>query len=166
MNVEHVFRTHGEELFIYLARQCGDPQSAQDAVQETFMRLQQKPPANDRGIRLWLFRTGMNVIRDEQKVRANRQRILSLNSDAVPAPDATLLPDQQVERDEDLSRLRGALSELRDRERTALLMRESGFTHREIAEALGTTTGTIGTLIARSLEKLESAMKRPGEAPW
>jgi DNA-directed RNA polymerase specialized sigma24 family protein len=33
-------------------------------------------------------------------------------------------------------------------------MREEGFTHREIAEAVGTTTGSVGTLIARALDRL------------
>jgi DNA-directed RNA polymerase specialized sigma24 family protein len=43
---------------------------------------------------------------------------------------------------------------LTDRERTILLMREEGFAHREIASIVGTTTGSIGTMIARALERL------------
>lgn len=44
-------------------------------------------------------------------------------------------------------------------------MREEGFKHREIAEALGTTTATVGTLIARSLEKLAALLTDEGGAP-
>jgi RNA polymerase sigma-70 factor (ECF subfamily) len=48
----------------------------------------------------------------------------------------------------------GALQQLPERDRTILLMREEGFTHKEIAEAVGTTTGSVGTLIARALNRL------------
>jgi DNA-directed RNA polymerase specialized sigma24 family protein len=37
-------------------------------------------------------------------------------------------------------------------------MREEGFSHREIAEAVGTTTGSVGTMFARALTKLESGL--------
>ena len=50
--------------------------------------------------------------------------------------------------------MRDALSELSLRDRTVLLMREEGFTHREIAEAVGTTTKSVGTIVARALDKL------------
>ena len=50
--------------------------------------------------------------------------------------------------------VRAALKRLNPRERTALMMREEGFSHREIAEAVETTTGSVGTILARALEKL------------
>jgi DNA-directed RNA polymerase specialized sigma24 family protein len=37
-------------------------------------------------------------------------------------------------------------------------MREEGFTHREIADAVGTTTGSVGTMFARALAKLEDGL--------
>ena len=51
-----------------------------------------------------------------------------------------------------------ALATLSTKERTALLMREEGFAHREIAEALETTTGSVGTLLARALDRLASRL--------
>jgi DNA-directed RNA polymerase specialized sigma24 family protein len=35
-----------------------------------------------------------------------------------------------------------------------LLMREEGFTHQEIAAAAGTTTKSVGTMVARALNRL------------
>lgn len=46
------------------------------------------------------------------------------------------------------------MDRLSERDRTVLLMREEGFRHREIADAVGTTTKSVGTMIARALEKL------------
>lgn len=165
MDVEEIFRAHGEALFRYLARYCGDGELAQDAVQETFVRLQETPPADADAVRGWLFRTGTNVVRDRLRVESNRRRLLEERSHRVPGPAAPPDPGRRVERDEDLARLRRAMSELREKERRALLMREAGFKHREIAEELETTTGSVGTLIARSLTKLEEAMVAGEDTP-
>lgn len=162
MDVEEVFRQHGDALFRYLARECGDPQLAQDAVQEAFLRLQERGPRNLSGVRAWLFRTGRNVVRDESRRSVNRRRLMARNPDRIPGPSPSASPKAGLERRDDLERLRRALDELREKERTALLLRESGFSHREIAEELNTTTGTVGTLIARSLRKLAEAMERNG----
>jgi RNA polymerase sigma factor (sigma-70 family) len=59
-----------------------------------------------------------------------------------------------VEADEQRRVVTEALALLSDKERTALLMREEGFSHREIAQAVGTTTGSVGTLVARALARL------------
>lgn len=164
MNVEKIFRAHGDELFRYLARYCGDPHLAQDAVQETFVRLQERPPETRDAIRGWLFRTGTNVVRDRLRVESNRRRILESRPHRIPGPSASADPGRAAERSEDLARLRDAMEDLREKERRALLMREAGFKHREIAEALETTTGSVGTLIARSLAKLEAAMEAGEDA--
>ena len=54
--------------------------------------------------------------------------------------------------------MREALAKLSEKERTTLLMREEGFSHQEIAAAVGTTTKSVGTLIARSLDKLANVL--------
>jgi DNA-directed RNA polymerase specialized sigma24 family protein len=38
------------------------------------------------------------------------------------------------------------------------------FSHREIAEAVGTTTGSVGTMIARALDKLATRLQLDEEA--
>ncbi len=166
MNVEDAFRKHHDELFRYLARQCGDPTTARDVVQEAFLRLQQNGPlAEGRAVRSWLFTTGLNVLRDLHRTRSTHERLLERHPGRVPMPSPAPDPHGEVERQEDRARLRRALAALRENERTALLMREEGFKHREIADALGTTTGSVGTLIHRALDKLERALlARGGEA--
>lgn len=162
MDVEDAFRTHHRALYRFLARECGDPQLAKDAVQETFLRLQMHPPEVDRALRSWLFTTGLNVIRDATRTAASRARLLKRKAAKVPRPKRREGPDERLERLEDGTRLRRALGELRPRERLALLMREEGFKHREIAEVLGTTTASIGTLLSRALEKMATSMREEG----
>jgi RNA polymerase sigma factor (sigma-70 family) len=162
MDVEDAFRVHHRALYRFLARECGNSQLARDAVQETFLRLQMHPPAVDRALRPWLFTTGLNVIRDVTRTAASRARLLESKAAKVPQPKRFEGPDERLERLEDGARLRRALAELRPRERVALLMREEGFKHREIADVLGTTTGSIGTLLSRALEKMAASMRQEG----
>lgn len=162
MDVEDAFRAHHHSLFRFLARECGDSHLAKDAVQETFLRFQLHPPEREDGVRSWLFTTGLNVIRDAQRSAATRARLLEGGAAEVPTPRRGEAPDERVERLEDRQRLRHALDELSPRERTALLMREEGFKHREIAVAIGSTTATIGTLLARALQKMARHLSAEG----
>jgi DNA-directed RNA polymerase specialized sigma24 family protein len=41
------------------------------------------------------------------------------------------------------------------------LLREEGFTHREIAEQVSTTTKSVGTLIARALDRVSKVALTP-----
>ena len=43
-------------------------------------------------------------------------------------------------------------------------MREGGFSHQEIAEAVGTTTKSVGSMIARALRKLSNELALKPEA--
>jgi RNA polymerase sigma factor (sigma-70 family) len=123
-------------------------------VQETFVRLTEHPPRDTTGIRAWLFTVATNLARDALKIGNRRRRLLIENGGllrpSAPDPDAA----EGVEREEARERVRRALAALSERERLLLLMREEGFKHREIAEAVGTTTASVGTLIARALVKL------------
>lgn len=149
---EALFARHHPALERYLARLTGDPDLASDVAQEAFVRLLEQPAAPAQP-RPWLFRVATNLVRDAaRQSRRHRElgteeRLGRAHGDSPPAPD------REVERDDARRIVRTALDALSDKEREALLMREEGFKHREIADALGTTTGSIGTLLRRALEK-------------
>ncbi|HEY2824062.1 MAG TPA: sigma-70 family RNA polymerase sigma factor [Gemmatimonadales bacterium] len=140
-------------LLRYLTRLTGDADAAEDFVQEAFVRLAERPPGDDRNIKGWLFTVATNLARDG--LRTSRRRLVLVRGvgDRVSA-DPPRDPSSGVERAELRARVRRALEGLSERERTALLMREEGFSHREIAEAVDTTTQSVGTLLARALKKM------------
>jgi RNA polymerase sigma factor (sigma-70 family) len=157
-----LFARHHAPLERYLARLTGDRDLAQDLAQEAFFRLLQQSPAPD-AVRPWLFRVATNLVRDTAR-KARRRSTLALDGRASSAHgDAPPEPDQRADRDHARRRVRAALNDLTPKERTALLMREEGFRHREIAEALGTTTGSIGTLLNRAIRKAARRLETPGE---
>lgn len=130
-------------------------------MQETYIRLVERPPSDSTGIRAWLFTVATNLARDDYKLSARRRRLLMGNADVLADPPEVV---DTVERAEARARVRSALATLSEKERVLLLMREEGFKHREIAAAIGTTTGSVGTLIARALAKLAEQLDRTGEA--
>lgn len=143
-----------EDLYRYVARYTGDADLAEDVVQDTFVRLDERPPPDRSAIRGWLFAVATNLARDALRGSRRRMRLLAAAGDRVPRAEPLPDPAQVAERAETRQRVRRALDELNDKERTILLMREEGFPHREIAEAVGTTTQAVGTMIARALAKV------------
>jgi RNA polymerase sigma factor (sigma-70 family) len=139
-------------LYRYLVRLSGDADVAADAAQEAFVRLLERPPAGT-AERAWLFKVGTNYVLDGRRTAARRERLLGGRADHAMG-DSPRDPQSTLEADERRRVVLTALARLSDKERVAILMREEGFAHREIAEAVGTTTGSVGTLLARALTRL------------
>jgi RNA polymerase sigma factor (sigma-70 family) len=151
--VSRLFEEHYEGLHRYLVRLTGDPDVAADAAQEAFVRLVERPP-QDRNLKAWLYAVATNVVRDSGRAQARWLKLLTASPDRAPVGEAAVQPDVEAERGERRAVVRAALERLSWKERTVLLMREEGFAHHEIASAVGTTTGSVGTMLARALAKL------------
>jgi RNA polymerase sigma-70 factor (ECF subfamily) len=162
-HVAQLFDDHHQSLYRYLVRLCGDGDLAADALQEAFLRLVERPPAVAGGERAWLFTVATNVILETARTRTRRGRLLASAEARVPVGDPPRDPHDLLEADERRRLVSRALATLSEKERTALLMREEGFSHREIPEAVGTTTGSVGALVARALDKLAGILALDGE---
>jgi RNA polymerase sigma-70 factor, ECF subfamily len=147
-----LFENHHESLYRYLVRLSGEPDIAADAAQEAFVRLLERPPKGPVE-RAWLFKVGTNCVLEGLRTSARRERLLDGRADQTMA-DPPRDPAEVLEAEQRRQAVMAALARLKDKERIAVLMREEGFSHREIADAVGTTTGSVGTLLARTLERL------------
>jgi RNA polymerase sigma factor (sigma-70 family) len=150
--LSELFTRHHEQLRRYLARMTGDPDLAADIAQEAFVRLLEHAPDESMAAP-WLFRVATNLARDDARTHARRRQLVQQGRAMLSHADPPPAPDRSIERSRARTAVIAAFEALTEKERTALLMREEGYAHREIAEALGTTTGTIGTLMARALRK-------------
>ena len=153
MDLNALFAQHHAGLFRYLTRYTGDPEEAADAAQEAYLRLIERPPEREEDLRGWLFVVATNVVRDKRKLR--HEAVLSDEALERTALEGSASdPLAALERDERRQLVRQMLGRLLPKEKTILLMREEGFAHKEIAQAVGTTTKSVGTMIARALRKL------------
>jgi RNA polymerase sigma factor (sigma-70 family) len=153
-DAERLFDEHSQSLYRYLVRFAGDADLAADAVQDAFLRLVERPPPDGTFVRAWLFKVATNVAVEASRTRSRRTRLLAASPARAPVGDPPRSPYDLVEADEQRRVVADALALLSEKERTALLMREEGFSHREIGQAVGTTTGSVGTLVARALARL------------
>lgn len=142
-------------LFRYCQRLTGDADAAEDVAQEAFVRLLERGVTGEpAALRVWLFKTATHRVRDRWRVATNRRRLLEIHP-VTPgaAPDA----ESELTRAQDRDRVRAALDGLDARDRELLLMREEGFSYREIAEAVGVSATSIGTLLVRAQKRFRNA---------
>lgn len=160
--VSRLFENHHEALYRYLVRLSGDADLAADAAQETFVRLFEQPP--DAAIeRAWLFKVGTNLVFERSRTASRRERLLGATGERTMA-DPPRDPHETVVAEDRRRVVLAAIESLSEKERVAVLMREEGFSHREIAVAVGTTTGSVGTLLVRALARLARAIQLDEEA--
>ena len=146
-------------LFRYCNRMTGDPDQAEDLAQEAFFRLLDRgAQGTDAGLRSWLFRVATNLARDRSRTWETRRRILS----SVPPPESAPSPEKDLDRAEDARRVREALEVLTERDREMLLLRQEGFSYREIAEVSGVSHRSVGTILARALKRFSTELTKEG----
>ncbi|MEN8375296.1 MAG: sigma-70 family RNA polymerase sigma factor [Gemmatimonadota bacterium] len=149
MNFDEIYRRHYAALFRYVCRLTGDVDTAEDATQEAFLSLLRRDlPENE--AKPWLFTVATNYVRDGAR-RAETRRRLGPKVEQLSSQPAR--PDELTERREAVDRVRGVLDRLPERDRKILLLREEGFSYREIAATIDVAASSVGTLIARALRR-------------
>ncbi len=160
--LEALYERHGRVVFSLAVKMLGDRQAAEEIVQETFVKLWQRPETYvpSRGRLLpWL----MGVAHHRAVDRLRRRRLeLRYNTDPT-AFDPPADPGDPF--DEVLAGLRGAavgraLRTLPEAQRRAVeLAYLRGLTHVEIADVLGEPLGTIKTRLRLAMQKLRASVE-------
>ena len=149
-----LYAQYHESLVRVLYRRTGDRERAEELTQEVFARAVASPPRNPRP---WLFAVALNLVREEGRKSTRQGRRLELYR--AEQPTMTSSPDDDLVRDEKVTRVRQALSLLSERDREVLLLQAEGFSYDEIAETSGLAKGAIGTTLARARRKLVEAYR-------
>jgi RNA polymerase sigma-70 factor (ECF subfamily) len=131
---------------------------AQDAVQETCLRvlrsLQSYRPTAP--FEHWVFTIAANVIRDMARRRAVRQ------GTRPPSLDVEVLrPDQALERDDELARIRRALERLDPEDSAPLILHLiHGVPPKEIADHLDIPVEHLRVRFFRAIRKVRRALEK------
>jgi RNA polymerase sigma factor (sigma-70 family) len=131
-----IFRRFQQDLYRYCVAILGDPEDAQDALQNTMVKALGALPGERREIELkpWLYRVAHN-----ESIELIRRRRQSVSLDEHRLPPGTTLAEE-VETRQRLRQMLVDVGELPERQRGALLMREAGgLKFEEIGTALGTS---------------------------
>lgn len=149
-------------LLGYAERALGDAAAAQDAVQETFLRLIREARQIDHGeaIGTWLFRVcrnaGIDAVRKEGRMRALYEKAARTQAEGAPRSDP-------VERREAQDALREELEKLPANQRNAVVLKvQQGKSYREISAITGLSESNVGYLIHHGLRNLAHGLKASG----
>jgi RNA polymerase sigma factor (sigma-70 family) len=142
-----LFEAHGASLYRFARAVVHQPDAAEDAVQEAFVRLLEhlRQDGDASNLRAWLFAVTANLCRDA--IRA-RRRWLPWGPEHDRASERDDVP--AGERRQLLARAARSLS---SRDRMMLALRVQGASYREMSAILGIREPSIGRLLARAVTR-------------
>ena len=155
---EALFLAHYQGIYRMLFRVVGRQEEAEELAQETFLRLyrQRFLPGREHNVRAWLYRVATNLAynalrgqrrQEERQVRAMRQ---------VWSREEAANPEEEALRREEQGAVRRTLAALPRPQSQLLLAYYAGLDYRELAEFMGVTPSSVGTLLARAKKAFEA----------
>ena len=157
---------HRKPVFNYILRFIGERETAEDLLQETFMRVIKGAEAYKRQAKFttWLYTIARNLCVDQTRRRKHRKHA-SLDAPMAASDDSgtlmDVIPGNEMASDrksvnkelhETMQRAIGALSE---EQREVFLMREFlDMPFKQIAEVVGVPENTVKSRMRYALEKL------------
>jgi RNA polymerase sigma-70 factor (ECF subfamily) len=163
-------------LYGYLVRLLRDPLTAEDAFQETWLRVLKALNRFDPSLRFapWLYRIATNLCRDLGRRRRHRahpsldQPVVAgeemLLGDLVPAGGPP--PDEEAGASEVGEHVRRAVDQLPDRQREAFVLRHyQGLSYEEIARAQRCSLAAVKSNIHHAVVTLRRRLERIGLSP-
>ena len=165
-------------LVNFIARFLGDPDSAEDLAQETFVRMFKAIKRYKSGaakFSTWMYHIASNLCKNELRNRGRRGRFFvdSVATESSSGPEPTeedliatapahvsLQPPNQLEQKEREHAVQNAISELPERYRLPLILRDlQELSYEEISEMLTLPLGTTKSRINRARLMLKDKLR-------
>ncbi len=154
---EIFFHRYYTPLGMYVMRFCGDPDEAEDIVQETFSTVWERFADKDlpENMKAYLYRVAHNITID--RLRKNDSKESKVSFDEV---NDSSLTEEAIDTSERDARLWIAIGKLPDRCRQIFLMsKRDGLSHAEIAEELGISLKTVENQITKAFKSLREVLE-------
>ena len=163
---ELLLSRHRKPVFNFILRFVGDRETAEDLLQETFMRVIKGADAYKRQAKFttWLYTIARNLCVDQTRRRKHRKHA-SLDApmgadddsgtllDVIPSGE--MASDRKSVNKQLYQRLQGAIGALSEEQREVFLMREFlDMPFKQIADVVGVPENTVKSRMRYALEKL------------
>ena len=157
---------HRKSVFNFILRYVGDKETAEDLLQETFMRVIKGAEAYKRQAKFttWLYTIARNLCVDQTRRRKHRRHAsldAPIGSEADSGTLLDVIPSNVMASDRKTvnkalyARLQGAIATLGEEQREVFLMREFlDMPFKQIAEVVGVPENTVKSRMRYALEKL------------
>ena len=156
-------------LYNFIFRFVGERETAEDIVQETFLRAfrKRKEYRAIANFSTWLFTIAGNLAKSELR-RRKRWRLFSLHKDdendtVMDLPDESFRPDTVTESSIADVQIQQAILSLPENYRQVVLLRDvEGLSYQEISEISKCPVGTVKSRVNRARLKLQQKLKNEG----
>jgi RNA polymerase sigma-70 factor, ECF subfamily len=157
---ERLYALHGARMKNLARNVLGSPSDAEDAVQETFLKVQ-RSIAGFRGqssFVTWTYRILINTCYDARRSRSRKKEVASENSEESPMPEPRAPGAHPSLR----MALERALASLTRHQRDVFLLYEvEGFRHAEIAGMLEITETASKNTLFQAKKNLRQMLEPP-----
>ena len=160
-----LIRRHTDAVYRFLVRMVGDASTAEDLVQDTFLKAWKHLARFDasKPFKTWIFSIARNAAIDRLRkkdpvafTRLERDDVPDMSEDIA---DDRPLPDELLEREDIARELEESLKTIGPKSRSVVLMHETeGMTFQEIADAAGEPLNTVKSRYRRAIATLQSKL--------
>lgn len=151
---EEIFALHHRTVFRAARSVVRDDALAEDVTQETFVKLYKHfDDVNGSDmLKPWLIRVAINLAKNTVRgnIRANTR-----DENYVKDNDGNDVYSVEIEYEQkrEISEVNRALNKVKEPLRSCLVLKQQGFSYREIAESLDLNESSIGTFVARARQE-------------
>jgi RNA polymerase sigma-70 factor (ECF subfamily) len=141
--LDELVARHHRSVYAVALRIVGDPDAAQDVVQDTFVKALRGLDGfrGDAAFRTWLLRIASNTATSWGRTRSRRREVALAPAEWLEGSDS---PEREVVLRTEAERVESALARLPEKQRLAVSLRlQEDLSHREIAEIIGSTEGAV-----------------------
>ena len=156
--LNQLYQRYYREIYLYLLSLSKNRTTAEDLLQETFLKAILSLPDSHGNTRAWLYMVARNLYFNQRK--QEQHLTLTDESEALSAEDDLL---EQIISDEKRKLLYLGLSRLEERKREVLQMQYfGGLSQKEIAAVLHLTPEHVRVLAYRARKELRNWMEENG----
>jgi RNA polymerase sigma factor (sigma-70 family) len=153
---ETFFRRLYPQLVRIAQRVLGQADAAQDVAQDVLLAAHAHYPEGLRNPAAWVRRAAVHQALNQARSSRRRNRREDRAAPAVPPPG----PEEAAVAAEERARVRDVLARLGPDKAAVLVLRHSGLSYLEVAEALGISPASVGTTLRRAEEQFRREVER------
>lgn len=159
--IEYAYNSYSKELFSYILRSVYDHDSAEDVLQDVFIKLlhySEKKEVHAGNIRALLYSIARSVTIDAARKAAHRK---------TETCDITSMPDihdghGQDSSDEIIDTVNSIIESMGEPDRSIILFRQSGLTYNEITSILKIPERTLKRKTRSIIENIRKTLQSEG----
>ena len=154
-SLEALYKYYMNDIYQYLLRLSGHPQTAEDLLHDTFVKAYEYLESyQGETVRPWLFRVAHNIYvdwyrREKRQIQTDPTILIELNPSVDPGPERLVLLKEGFDTWIEVSKL------LPEKSRQILLLRDYyEFSYKEIAEILNISVSSVKITLYRARQKI------------